>query len=78
MQAPTFPATQEIDIHSTPISTLFSSPVKAVYYSRTMALELFKAMQESTPSITLMEFKRAYSVSDSVSDWIKSQMEVAQ
>ena len=78
MQAPSFPTTQEVDIHSTPIASLFITPVKAVYYSRTKALELFKLIREANPTISIGEFKAAYSVSDGVCDWMESQLEVAQ
>ena len=74
----TFPTTQSIDVQNKPIVDLIHKPVKAVYYSGKKTLELFKAMRELMPELSLEDFARAYSVSDSVCDFIESNMEAAQ
>jgi len=75
--APSFPTTQVIDM-DTPIVDLIRVPVKAVYHSRRKMLELFKAMSEAIPHLSLNDFARAYDVPQVTCDFIRSSMEVTQ
>jgi len=75
--APEFPTTQIIDM-DTPIVNLLQAPVKAVYHSRSKMLELFKAMSEAMPNLSLNDFAQAYAVPQGTCDFIKSNIEVVQ